>query len=186
MSLATYEEARPWARAIREEVLARRMPKWSAVRGYGDFSNDPSLSPFEIALITAWADGGAPKTASSPAADPRRPPAVRAPRETVMLRREDDHAAAKSVTVPCTSPTLPEGRLLGIRPTLAEGASLRLDLHFPDGRAEPLIWVRGFDPDFSETYRIRSPATLARGTHLVVSALSGPECRLTLEIAPAQ
>ena len=47
MSLTTYEEARPWARAIKEEVLTRRMPKWHAVRGYGDFTNDPSLSPFE-------------------------------------------------------------------------------------------------------------------------------------------
>jgi hypothetical protein len=53
MSLATYDDARPWARAIKEEVMARRMPKWHAVRGYGDFSNDPSLSPFEIALIAA-------------------------------------------------------------------------------------------------------------------------------------
>ena len=44
MSLATYEDARPWARAIKEEVMTRRMPKWHAVRGYGDFSNDPSLS----------------------------------------------------------------------------------------------------------------------------------------------
>src|ERR1043166_5943376 len=61
MSLATYEDARPWAKAIKEEVLERRMPKWHAVRGYGDFANDPSLSPFEIALIVAWVDGGAPK-----------------------------------------------------------------------------------------------------------------------------
>ena len=61
MSLATYEEARPWARAIKEEVLTRRMPIWHAVRGYGDFSNDPSLSAFDIALVSAWVDGGAPK-----------------------------------------------------------------------------------------------------------------------------
>ena len=61
MSLATYEDARPWARAIKEEVMTRRMPKWQAVRGYGDFSNDPSLSAFDIALVVAWADGGAPK-----------------------------------------------------------------------------------------------------------------------------
>ena len=50
MPLTTYEEARPWAKAIKEEVLARRMPKWHVVRGYGDFKNDPSLSAFEIAL----------------------------------------------------------------------------------------------------------------------------------------
>ncbi len=61
MSLASYEAARPWARAIKEEVLTRRMPTWQAARGYGDFSNDPSLSPFQIALVVAWADGGAPR-----------------------------------------------------------------------------------------------------------------------------
>src|SRR4030095_9758054 len=74
--LRTYQEARPWAAAIKKEVLARRMPKWAAARGYGDFANDPSLSPFEIALITAWVDGGAPETIAkgNPAAPP--PPAA--------------------------------------------------------------------------------------------------------------
>ena len=33
MALTTYEEARPWAKAIKEEVLARRMPKWHASAG---------------------------------------------------------------------------------------------------------------------------------------------------------
>lgn len=61
MPLASYEQARPWARAIKDEVTARRMPKWPAARGFGDFANDRSLSPFEIALIAAWVDGGAPK-----------------------------------------------------------------------------------------------------------------------------
>ncbi|MEX2660677.1 MAG: hypothetical protein WD227_02060 [Vicinamibacterales bacterium] len=70
MSLMTYEEARPWARAIREEVLTRRMPMWHIVRGYGDFSNDPSLSPFEVALFAAWADGGAPASAKATAVTP--------------------------------------------------------------------------------------------------------------------
>ena len=41
MSFTTYAEARPWAAAIREEVLTRQMPPWSAVAGYGRFANDP-------------------------------------------------------------------------------------------------------------------------------------------------
>jgi hypothetical protein len=183
MSLATYEDARPWARAIREEVLARRMPKWSAVRGYGDFSNDPSLSPFEIALVTAWADGGAPKTASSPAADPRQPSNARSPHE-VSPAQGGAEPPTKTVTVPCTAPALPKGRLVGIRPTLAEGASLRLDLHFPDGRAEPLIWIRAFDPHFAETYQLRTPALLDRGTKLSTEGATGDACRLALAILP--
>lgn len=60
MSLTTYEVARPWARAIREEVIERRMPPWGAVTGFGHFSNDVSLTEREMDIILSWADGGAP------------------------------------------------------------------------------------------------------------------------------
>lgn len=60
-SLATYDEARPWAKAIKEEVLEKRMPPWHAVRGYGDFRNAPSLTQRDIDLIVNWVEGGAPK-----------------------------------------------------------------------------------------------------------------------------
>jgi hypothetical protein len=60
MSLTTYEVARPWARAIREEVVGRRMPPWGAVAGFGHFANDLSLTPREMDIILSWADGGAP------------------------------------------------------------------------------------------------------------------------------
>ena len=36
-SLMTYEESRPWAKAIKEEVLERRMPPWGAVKGFGGY-----------------------------------------------------------------------------------------------------------------------------------------------------
>ncbi len=61
MSLATYEEARPWAKAIKEEMLERRMPVWHAVKGYGEFRNAPLLTQREIDLIVNWVEGGAPK-----------------------------------------------------------------------------------------------------------------------------
>ena len=60
MSFTTYAEARPWAAAIREEVLTRHMPPWSAVAGYGRFQNDPTLTQGEWDLLVAWVDGGAP------------------------------------------------------------------------------------------------------------------------------
>ena len=60
-SLATYDEARPWAKAIKEEVLEKRMPPWHAVKGYGEFSNAPSLTQRDIDLIVNWVEGGAPK-----------------------------------------------------------------------------------------------------------------------------
>ena len=60
-SLATYEEARPWAKAIKEEVLRKRMPPWPAVKGYGDIRNAPSLTQRDIDLIVNWVEGGAPR-----------------------------------------------------------------------------------------------------------------------------
>lgn len=58
--LTTYKEARPWAVAIKEEILEKRMPPWGAASGYGHFANDMSLTGREISLILSWADGGAP------------------------------------------------------------------------------------------------------------------------------
>lgn len=62
MSLITYEEARPWARSIKNRVSKREMPPWDIDRNVGiqDFKNDPSLSDSEIDTIAKWVDGGAP------------------------------------------------------------------------------------------------------------------------------
>ena len=61
MPLTTYDQVRPWAPAIREQILSRRMPKWHAARGYGAFLNDPGLTPYEQAVFIAWLDGGMPE-----------------------------------------------------------------------------------------------------------------------------
>ena len=60
MSLITYEDVRPWARAIKQRVTRREMPPWGADPTVGKFANDPSLTDAEIATIAAWVDGGAP------------------------------------------------------------------------------------------------------------------------------
>src|SRR5438105_15686910 len=61
MSLMTYEEARPWARSIKEKVLMREMPPWHLDKNVGVqyFSNDISLTDDQIATIVKWVDGGA-------------------------------------------------------------------------------------------------------------------------------
>src|SRR5215471_8332169 len=63
MSLLTYEEARPWAKAIKEKVLAREMPPWHIDKNVGirRFQNDRSLSEEEIATLVKWVDAGAQK-----------------------------------------------------------------------------------------------------------------------------
>jgi mono/diheme cytochrome c family protein len=59
-SLTTYDDARPWAVAIKEEVLAGEMPPWGAAPGVGHFANDRRLTRHEQELIAAWVYGGAP------------------------------------------------------------------------------------------------------------------------------
>jgi hypothetical protein len=71
-ALDTYDRARESARALRESVLERRMPPWPAAQGFGDFRNDRSLTPIEIELLVAWADGRTPRgtgDASAPLAE---------------------------------------------------------------------------------------------------------------------
>ena len=61
MSLLTYEQARPWAKSIRERVARGQMPPWHAEAPKGTFSNDRRLSEAEKATLIAWADAGAPQ-----------------------------------------------------------------------------------------------------------------------------
>src|SRR5690348_15669059 len=59
-SLLTYEQARPWAKAIKSAVVTKKMPPWFADPQFGKFSNDASLSRSDINTLVAWADAGAP------------------------------------------------------------------------------------------------------------------------------
>ncbi len=67
MSLLTYDEVRPWARAIKNRTGLRDkpgvMPPWFIEKDVGiqGFKDDPSLSDEEIRLIATWADNGAPE-----------------------------------------------------------------------------------------------------------------------------
>ena len=62
MSLVTYEETRPWAKAIKQRVITRQMPPWHIDRTVGvqEFKNDMSLSDAQIKTISQWVDAGAP------------------------------------------------------------------------------------------------------------------------------
>jgi len=173
--LATYQEARPWAVAIKEEVLTRRMPKWNAARGYGDFANDPSLSPFEIALIAAWVDGGAPETEknkpSSAIAAPVVKPATFTPPRHASIRT----AGGKCGDQPAA------GTLLAVRPTLDKRGSAGIAAILPDGRREIIAWIRDYDPDFATTYWLRKPLNLARGSQIRVESKGA--CSIELSFA---
>ena len=61
MSLLTYQDARPWARSIKQKVQSRLMPPWHVDKTVGiqSFKNDISLSDDQIDLIARWVDSGA-------------------------------------------------------------------------------------------------------------------------------
>ncbi|MGH9176147.1 MAG: thiol-disulfide isomerase, partial [Vicinamibacterales bacterium] len=62
MSLLSYDDVRPWARAIKSKVISREMPPWGADPDQGlKMRNDPSLSKTQIDTISAWVDAGAPR-----------------------------------------------------------------------------------------------------------------------------
>jgi hypothetical protein len=78
MSFVTYEQLRPYARAIKDRVVSRQMPPWHIDKTIGiqKFKNDRSLSDEQIDTIVRWVDGGTPK------GDPKdMPPPVQWPNE---------------------------------------------------------------------------------------------------------
>ena len=60
MAFMTYDETRPWARAIARKVESREMPPWFATAPEGVFENERSLTGAEIDTILRWVDAGAP------------------------------------------------------------------------------------------------------------------------------
>jgi hypothetical protein len=106
MSLSTYEEVRPWARAIKQRTgigpKAGVMPPWYVEKNIGiqQFHNDPSLSDDEIATLAKWADSGAPR---GNAAD--MPPAkVYADRQSWAIGTPDLVIKTKELTVKGDAP----------------------------------------------------------------------------------
>ena len=71
MALMNYQDARPWAKAIRQAVITKKMPPWFADPKVGHFSNDRSLTQEEIDTIVAWVDNGVKE------GDPKDAPAAR-------------------------------------------------------------------------------------------------------------
>ena len=71
MALLTYEQTRPWAKSIKANTLAGKMPPWPADPHFGKFANDRSLTRVEIDTLAAWADSGAAAGNPTDAPPPR-------------------------------------------------------------------------------------------------------------------
>ncbi|MBV9306715.1 MAG: cytochrome c, partial [Acidobacteriaceae bacterium] len=143
--LTTYEEVRPWAVSIKEQVLSRSMPPWGAVKGFGDLAPDHGLSQEEIMIIAAWVIGGAPQ--GNPALLPKQ----------VTSSKGSAAVPLKDGLVVETRCELREPlQAAGVRP-LAEGMveSARIVAKLPDGRIEPLLWLYHFDPKLERAFTFR-------------------------------
>lgn len=174
MSLATYDDARPWAKAIRDEVNARRMPPWGAVKGVGEFRGDPSLSQIEIDMIVNWVEGGAPK-----GDDVYLPPAPRFSAERGAPRTGRELTVTTGAALTLSAPA----ELDGLRPVrLVAGESLEVTAYRPDGGVERLIWIRDWRPQWERTYYFLHPVRLPMGTR--IAAYSGKPAEAAIALAP--
>src|SRR5688572_18476535 len=61
MSFLSYESTRPWAKAIKQAVLSKKMPPWFADSSYGEFRNRPGLTAADMETLAQWSDNGAPE-----------------------------------------------------------------------------------------------------------------------------
>ena len=174
-SLLKYEEARPWAKAISEEVLRRRMPPWNAVKGFGEFNHDQGLSEEEIHLLADWVEGGAPE------GDPNLlPPAPRPAQESSLLKGPRLRVLG---SLRFSQPAKLRGIEMGSMPA---GKSFKLIAEQPDGTRLPLIWIEGYSPKAAPVYEFREPIAIAAGTKIVAYPAAGVVVRLITSPGPAR
>lgn len=154
-SLMTYQEARPWALAIKDEVLSRRMPPWGAVKGFGEFRNDQGLTQEELQLITDWVDAGI-RRGNNPNALPKVP----------KFNKVSTFQIPKDAIVVTGDFTLDRPLTLdGLVPTKApSGATFQVVAMLPDGKVEPLVWLYEYKDSYQHPFLFRKPIALPRGT----------------------
>ncbi len=144
MAFQSFTDAKPWAVAIKEAVLTRQMPPWPSAKGFGEFSNDFSLTQEEIVRIAEWVEGGAPE------GDPI-------------------HLKPRNFSAPAPPSAVPSGETLALRPgqTLPAAITiLALRVDRPGKlwtAATPLVW--GLQPS-PRWLILRQPLRLPAGSRL--------------------
>jgi len=160
-SLLTYDQARPWAKAIKEEALERRMPPWEAVKGFGEFRDDRGLTEEELETISAWVEGGAPE--GDPKYLPPRPK-LAAWQDPAAPKGSSEVVVADGARLSATS------KVLAIRAkNLKAGATVQIVAIRPDSSVEPLLWLYQYNPAFHRTYYYASAVALPAGTKIEMS-----------------
>jgi hypothetical protein len=156
-SLATYNDGRPWAKAIQEEVLERRMPPWGAVKGFGDFRNDKALTAEQLEVIAEWVDGGAPEGEDKDLPPPPKFAEEPAPgaQPQGSIRASGDFALTADFVL---DTLIPE--------KVPENVSFQMIAELPDGTVQPLLWLFPFKPSYAHPFELRAPLRLEKGTRI--------------------
>jgi len=164
-SLMTYDEARPWAKAIRDEVLERRMPPWGPVEGIRAYRDDPSLTPVEVEMIVSWVEGGAPEgdpVYLPPAPVIPSPNAALVPSSTLLIASGEPVTLERAITATAITPR-----------DLPDNGSMEITAYEPDGTVEHLIWLRNYRKAWARTYWFRETILIPARSRIVVDAPAG-------------
>ena len=170
-SLMTYREARPWAEALKQQVLQRRMPPWNAVKGFGEFKDDHGLTQEDLEVIAEWVDGGGPE--GNPLHMPPQPDFKAANDETRL------HPGERQLTFRGTTSLKHTLKAVGIRADSIPDTGLRAVARRPDGSIEPLIWIEKFNAEDKRTYYFSRPLRLPAGTQIEIAP---PEAGIALVV----
>ena len=159
-SLMTYKDARPWAEAIKQQVLERRMPPWNAVKGFGEFRDDHGLTQEDLEIIGEWVEGGMPEGNANhmPAAPELKAESPSRP------------ASHGRMTVDGATVIQHAVRAVGIEAVrVPSSGELQVIAQTPDGAIQPLIWIEKFNPDYRRTYYFSQPLHLPAGTQIEIA-----------------
>jgi hypothetical protein len=201
--LNNYASARPWAKAIKEEILERRMPPSQAVKGFGRFEDDYGLTQHEVDQIVAWVDGGTPKGDDKDLPPDLVPPAskkdsdnsrIKALKIIAMRATEQIPAGVGHQRVESSVRISADAEAIAIRPLLFPFAkSLEVTAYRPNGTNEVLVWAEDYRYDWQPTYYFKSAIPLPKGTRVSAVAyvnkastnpirLQSPLCELSFTL----
>jgi hypothetical protein len=147
MPFVTYNDVKPWAPSIKVAVESKSMPPWFADRRYGKFSNDPSLTPQQIATIAKWVDAGAPAGSPKEAPPPKHwPRSWNIPQPDKVVRMPQPVSIPASGDIEYTYEIVPTGftqdtwvQMSEIRPSSPEYVHHAVVYIRPPGST----WLRG-------------------------------------------
>ncbi len=171
--LASYAQARPWAKAIRDEVESGRMPPWPPARGVGDLVEDRALTPRAAEILIAWVEGGAPEgDAKDLVGANYAKPAPAAIPNARKLRVVGSQVLSSEVLVHA------------VKPLASSLSRIEVRAQLPDGSQRPLISIPVFDAAYPFEYALRAPLRLPARTRLLVYGAKSASAEVTVTDAP--